>query len=61
MSAGSHTGPRLGTLRRDRPQRWLAGVCAGIARRYGIDPALVRLAFVVAAAAGGFGVALYLL
>src|ERR687893_390932 len=48
-------------MRRDRAAGWLGGVCAGIARRYGIDPALVRLAFVVATAAGGFGVALYAL
>jgi signal transduction histidine kinase/phage shock protein PspC (stress-responsive transcriptional regulator) len=61
MSAGSHTGPRLGALRRDRSNGWLGGVCAGIARRFGIDPALVRLAFVVATAAGGVGIALYLL
>ena len=61
MSAGSHTGPRLGTLRRDRSNGWVAGVCAGIARRYGLDAALVRVAFVIATAAGGVGVALYLL
>jgi signal transduction histidine kinase len=48
-------------MRRDRAAGWLGGVCAGIARRYGIDAALVRLAFVVATAAGGFGVALYAL
>jgi signal transduction histidine kinase len=59
MSAGSHPGSRLRLLRRDPSRGWLAGVCAGIARRYGIDPALVRLAFVVATAAGGFGIALY--
>jgi signal transduction histidine kinase/phage shock protein PspC (stress-responsive transcriptional regulator) len=51
----------VAALRRDRSRRWLGGVCAGIARRYGIDPALVRLAFVIATAAGGFGVALYAL
>jgi signal transduction histidine kinase len=51
----------MSTLRRDRSHGWLGGVCAGIARRYGIDPALVRLAFVIATAAGGVGVALYLL
>jgi signal transduction histidine kinase len=60
MSAGSHTGSRLGALRRDRSNGWIGGVCAGIARRYGVDPALVRLAFVVATAAAGFGVAVYL-
>jgi signal transduction histidine kinase len=48
-------------MRRDRAAGWLGGVCAGIARRYGIDPALVRLAFVIASAAGGFGVVLYAL
>jgi signal transduction histidine kinase len=61
MSAGSHSGTRLGLLRRDRSDGWLAGVCAGIARRYGIDAGLVRLVFVVATAAGGFGIALYAL
>ena len=59
MSADSHPG--AGPLRRDRSAGWLGGVCAGIARRYGVDPALVRLAFVVATAAGGFGIALYAL
>ncbi len=48
-------------LRRDREHRWLAGVAAGIAGRFGLDPALVRLAFVVATAAGGAGVAIYAL
>jgi signal transduction histidine kinase len=48
-------------LRRDRAAGWLGGVCAGIARRYGIEPALVRLVFVVATAAGGFGIFLYAL
>jgi signal transduction histidine kinase len=50
-----------GGLRRDRSNRWIGGVCAGIARRYGVDPTLVRLAFVVATAVGGFGLAAYLL
>ena len=48
-------------MRRDRAAGWLGGVCAGIARRYGIDPALARLAFVIATAAGGFGIVLYAL
>jgi signal transduction histidine kinase len=50
-----------GVLRRDREEGWVGGVAAGIARRFGVDPSLVRLAFVVAAAAGGVGVAAYLL
>jgi signal transduction histidine kinase/phage shock protein PspC (stress-responsive transcriptional regulator) len=48
-------------LRRDLHRRWLGGVCAGIARRYGMDPWLVRLAFVVATTAGGIGIAIYAL
>ena len=48
-------------LRRDRDEGWLGGVAAGIARRFGIDVSLVRLAFVVATAAGGIGVAAYAL
>jgi signal transduction histidine kinase len=47
-------------LRRDLEHRLVGGVCAGIARAFGIDPLLVRIAFVAAAAAGGVGVALYL-
>ena len=48
-------------LRRDRQNGWLGGVCAGIARRYGVDLALVRLVFVIATAAFGFGIVFYLL
>jgi signal transduction histidine kinase len=54
-------GAQLRLLRRDRTGRWLGGVCAGIARRYGVDVSLVRLAFVVAAAAGGLGLVMYAL
>ncbi|MGW1676911.1 PspC domain-containing protein [Saccharopolyspora sp. NPDC002376] len=39
----------------------VGGVCAAIGRRYGIDPILVRVAFVLAAVYGGAGVVLYLL
>jgi signal transduction histidine kinase len=53
-SAGS-----AGELRRDRDAGWIGGVAAGIARRFGVDVTLVRLAFVVAAAAGGVGFAAY--
>ena len=43
-------------LQRDRAHGWLGGVCAGLARRYGLEPALVRLAFVIGAAAWGVGI-----
>lgn len=47
--------------RRTRDGRVVAGVAAGIGRRYGIDPVLVRVALVVSAVFGGAGVLLYLL
>jgi signal transduction histidine kinase len=48
-------------LRRDPARGVLAGVAAGLARRLGIDPLIVRVGFIAASAAGGFGLALYLL
>ena len=46
-------------LERSDDDRVVAGVCAGIARRLGVDPTLVRLVFAVLALAGGAGIALY--
>jgi phage shock protein PspC (stress-responsive transcriptional regulator) len=40
--------------------RQVAGVAAAIARRYDIDPTLVRIGFVVATLSGGIGAALYI-
>ena len=37
------------------------GVCAGLGRRFGIDPLFLRIAFVATAAAGGAGGILYLI
>ncbi len=48
-------------LRRDRKDAVIAGVCAALGRRLGIDPLILRIAFAVASAAGGAGVLLYLL
>jgi signal transduction histidine kinase len=53
--------PSAEVLRRDRDEGWIGGVAAGIARRFGVDVSLVRLAFVVATAAGGVGLAAYAL
>src|SRR4051794_41960975 len=46
-------------LRRDPEHRVIAGVCAGIARNFGVDPLVVRLAFMAATFAGGLGFVLY--
>ncbi|MEP6953139.1 MAG: PspC domain-containing protein [Solirubrobacteraceae bacterium] len=60
MATQPQAAPRE-PLRRDRERGLVAGVCAGVARHVGIDPLIVRVAFVAAATAGGAGVALYLL
>lgn len=48
----------LGIVRPDEG-RLAAGVCAGLARRFGVDPLLVRGVFVVLSLIGGFGVGVY--
>ena len=47
-------------LYRIRDGRLVAGVCAGLAAYFGIDPTLVRLGFVFLTVFGGFGILLYL-
>lgn len=47
--------------RRPRRGRKIAGVAAGVANRYRIDPTLVRVGFAVATIYGGAGIVLYLL
>ncbi|HZA80411.1 MAG TPA: PspC domain-containing protein [Actinomycetes bacterium] len=46
---------------RSRDNRVLIGVAGGLGERLGVDPLLIRVAFVVLAIAGGSGVVLYLL
>jgi phage shock protein PspC (stress-responsive transcriptional regulator) len=46
-------------LVRDRDDRWLAGVCSGLARHFGMSPAIYRVAFAALTLAGGTGIALY--
>jgi phage shock protein C len=54
--------PSSGSKRLYRIQdgRLVAGVCAGLAAYFGIDPTLVRLGFVLLTVFGGFGILLYL-
>jgi phage shock protein PspC (stress-responsive transcriptional regulator) len=37
----------MSTLTRPRHGRWIAGVCAGLARRFGMSPTTVRLLFLL--------------
>jgi phage shock protein PspC (stress-responsive transcriptional regulator) len=48
-------------LRRDTEDKWLAGVCSGIATRLGVDPIVIRAALVVLVLLGGIGVTIYLI
>jgi signal transduction histidine kinase/phage shock protein PspC (stress-responsive transcriptional regulator) len=52
--------PRPPFLVRSQSDRVLTGVAAGLAARVGMDPLVIRLAFVVLALAGGAGMVLYL-
>lgn len=62
-----HEGPRvsrdeirdLGRLRRTVDDRKVAGVAGGLARHLDIDPAILRIAFVVLALFGGVGLLIY--
>jgi phage shock protein PspC (stress-responsive transcriptional regulator) len=47
-------------LRRSYSDRMLGGVAGGLARYFGVDPTLVRIAFAVLTVFGGAGVWLYL-
>lgn len=47
-------------LTRSRDDRVVAGVAAGIARYLGVDPVIIRIAFVILTLAGGSGVLAYL-
>lgn len=49
-------------LRRSHQGKWVAGVCSGIEKAYGIDAALLRVLLVLATLMGfGVGVLLYLI
>ena len=60
VTTGELASSRAG-LRRDLDDRVVGGVCAGLGRRLGIDPVILRVAFVALAAAGGSGIVLYAL
>jgi phage shock protein C len=46
-------------VRRSRSERVLAGVCGGVGRYLGVDPVLLRIAFIILALANGLGVIAY--
>ena len=58
MNEPSNDGAKR--LYRVREGRLVAGVYAGLASYFGVDPTLVRLAFILVTVFGGIGVLLYL-
>jgi len=60
MNTTAHSHVAAPRLERPRDDRMISGVSAGIARHLNIDPTLVRLAFIVAAIAGGVGFLAYI-
>ena len=48
------------SLYRPRDDRMIAGVCSGIARRFGIEPTIVRILFVASLLLPGPQILIYL-
>lgn len=64
QASGGTAGPNVGAvngLRRTRVDRWIGGVCGGVARATGLDSWICRLIFTVLFLAFGSGVLLYIL
>jgi phage shock protein PspC (stress-responsive transcriptional regulator) len=58
---GPIAGAAINRLRRSRSDRWIGGVCGGIARSLGAEAWILRLLLVLLALFGGTGVVVYLL
>jgi len=64
QATGSGAAPNLGAvngLRRTRMDRWIGGVCGGLARATGLESWAWRLLFVGFCLLGGAGVLIYVL
>lgn len=60
-SAGGSFADELNTLRRSRSDRWISGVCGGLAQVSGVDSWVWRLVFTLFTLTFGFGAVIYLL
>lgn len=58
---GGDFAAEVGKLRRSSTDRWLGGVCGGIAKQTGIESWIWRLIFVLVATCLGFGGLIYIL
>ena len=48
-------------LRRSKTDRKVAGVCGGIAEYFGVDPTLIRLAWILLVFCAGGGILAYII
>ena len=53
--------PRINGFRRSKTDRWLGGLCGGLAVETGVDSWVWRIVFTLLFLACGFGILLYLL
>jgi len=71
MNEQSTTDPRTGLdkvfatlrgvpVRRRTDDKWIGGVCSGLADRLGVDPVIIRASLVLLTILGGIGVTVYL-
>ena len=60
-ASGAGPAPIGAQLRRSSTDRWLGGVCGGIAKATGAESWIWRLIFTVAALFGGIGIVTYIL
>lgn len=50
----------MSSLVRPRDNRWIAGVCSGLARRFGMSPNVMRLIFLISCLLPGPQFVIYL-
>ena len=48
-------------LYRSRKDRWLAGICGGIAQYFELDPTIIRVLFVLLSVFAGGGILVYII
>jgi phage shock protein PspC (stress-responsive transcriptional regulator) len=60
-TADGSFGAELNALRRARTDRWLGGVCGGLAKASAVDSWVWRLVFTLFTLTFGFGLVIYLL
>lgn len=61
FSKEKKTNAKNKRLFRDEENKVIAGVCSGLGHYFGIDPVLIRLAFILTVFIGGFGVITYII